>query len=355
MNSGDPSLFQQIQDLCIKKFWHLICHESSVATHGAYLRFQLGDSDLFIHNHNSNLSCYVNRCPHRGARIVNSPSGRSSLQCSYHGWSFQPSGTSVPRLETFADSLDPKGACLQQWNLLRFAGFIFVSFDPAFSLDDQIGDDAMCLLEQMGEWIQDCFSSQVIRFESPWMLAVENSLEAYHLPKAHPQTLAIADLDDGENTLWDWSSWHVSSPRNGIVSRLSSVIAKGVDLPSRINGYFSLYLFPFSMIVSEGSLFFSLQLYQPSSRIEDCQTTLKTSFYTPSVLGDHMLSSFNEYYSSKSEQVASIIREDILITSLVPLSSWSIEPLVYSSSLEVKVDHFRRCCKKALDIALSGL
>ena len=351
MDSINTSLFQRIQDSCIKGFWHLVCHQSSVASHGEYFGFQLGETDLFIHNHLGDFSCYVNRCPHRGARIVTSLSGQSALQCSYHGWSFQPSGTSVPRFETFSLSSDPRLACLTQWNLVNFAGFIFVSLDPLFSLEDQIGDDAMCLLEQIGEGIRDCYSSHSIHFDSPWMLAVENALESYHVSKVHPQTLATVDLDDGCNSLWSWSSfWHASS-RSKKVSRLASVIASYVDIPSRINGYFSLYLFPFSMLSSTESLSIALQVYQPSFCVKDCKTSLRTTMYVPLISCDRMRDSVSEFYHSASEMNKRIFEEDSRISSCVPLDSWSIEPLIYASSLEVKIDHFRQCCKRALRIS----
>ena len=352
MDSSKISQFQKIQDSCVEGFWHLVCHESSVESHGAYLCFQLGNADLFIHNHSGDLSCYVNRCPHRGARIVKTGLGKSSLQCPYHGWSFQPSGTSVPRFETFAVGLDPRRACLAQWNLVNFSGFIFVSFNPFLSLDDQIGTDAMNLLEQIGTGIRRCYSSQVICFDSPWMLAVENALEPYHISKVHPETLAAVDLDDGANNLWSWSSfWHASTASK-TVARLSSLIAKHVNIPIQMNGYFSLYLFPFSMLSSTESLSFALQLYQPSSNVENCTTSLLTSLYIPSVTNERMRGPVNEFYHSTSVTNKKIFEEDSRVTSLIPLGSWDFEPLLYSSSLELKIDHFRRCCKKALSLYL---
>jgi phenylpropionate dioxygenase-like ring-hydroxylating dioxygenase large terminal subunit len=133
----------QIQSSCIQKFWHLVCHRSSVPAHGSFFRFRLGSVDLFIHNHGGVLSCYQNQCPHRGARIVNELSGHTSLQCPYHGWSFQPSRTSVPRYDTFDLAVnDPRQACLHQWQIFEVAGFVFVSSDPVFNVQQQIGNDA---------------------------------------------------------------------------------------------------------------------------------------------------------------------------------------------------------------------
>ena len=140
--------------------------------------------------------------------------------------------------------------------------------NPFCSLTDQIGHVSMNLLKQVGICIQECYSSQTINFDTPWMLAVENALEPYHVSKVHPYTLATVDLDDGINTLCDWSSlWHASICSKK-VSHFSSAIGSYLDIKSRINGYFSLYLFPFSMLSSTESLSFALQLYQPSLSVK---------------------------------------------------------------------------------------
>ncbi len=339
----------RLQSVCIERFWHLVCHRSSISGHGSYLGVRLGRYDLFVHNHQGELSCYVNKCPHRGARIVASTSGSSSLQCPYHGWSFQPSSTSVPRLDTFNNSpLDPRQARLDCWFLEDCHGFIFIALKPLFSLVDQIGLDSWHLLEQIGDSIQKCHSTQIIEYKTPWMLAVENALEPYHVSKVHPGTLGIVGLDDGVNTLWSWSSlWHASSA-NTKLSRISSLIGKSLDIRDRVGGYRSLYIFPFSMLSSTESLSFALQLYQPSSLGEQAHTSLLTSLYVPSIKDDRMRDSVEKFYHSTSEMNLKIFKEDARISSLVSPDSWSIKSIPYVSTLELKINHFRSCCEKAL-------
>ena len=131
------------------------------------------------------------------------------------------------------------------------------------------------------------------------------------------------------------------------VSRLASVIASYVDIPSRINGYF--LIFSFHMLSSTESLSIALQVYQPSFVLGH-KTSLRTTMYVPLISCDRMRDSVSEFYHSASE-MNEIFEEDSRISSCVPLDSWSIEPLIYASSLEVKIDHFRPCCKRALRIS----
>ena len=102
------------------------------------------------------------------------------------------------------------------------------------------------------------------------------------------------------------------------------------------------------MLSSTESLSFALQLYQPSPLCEEAHTSLLTSLYIPFIKDERMRDSVEEFYRSTSEMNLRIFEEDAWISSLVSANSWSIEPLPYVSTLELKINHFRKCCKKAL-------
>lgn len=341
----------QIQSSCVQRFWHLVCHRSSAPAHGSFFRFRLGSFDLFIHNHGGVLSCYHNQCPHRGARIVNELSGHTSLKCPYHGWSLQPSRTSVPRYDTFDLAVnDPRQARLHQWQIFEVAGFVFVSSDPVFSVQQQIGDDAYYWLQTIGASIHACHSSQSIAYQAPWMLAVENALESYHVPSVHSATLGLIGLSDGSNYFSDWSSIWQASTDSKKLTVSSRIIAKSIDVADRVNGYFSLYLFPFAMLSTTQSLSFALQLYQPSPNVRDCTSVLRTSLYIPRIIKAEMRDPVMAFYDSTASMNRLIFEEDASVSSLVPLESWDSGALPYASSLESKINHFRECCRRSLSV-----
>lgn len=342
----NPSRYSSLHSACIERFWHLVCHKSSVPQNGSYLRVHLGQYDLFIHNTNGRLSCYVNKCPHRGSRIVSSLSGSSALQCPYHGWSFQPHRTCVPRSDTFSSSIDPTKARLDQWYLEEVSGFIFVALNPAIPLAHQIGHNVSDLLSRLGTSIAVCHTSQIIDFTSPWVLAVENALESYHVPKVHPSTLGRVGLSDGVDSLWPWASLWSSPISNKRLARLSSLLSESLLLSHKTSGYFSLYIFPFSMLSSTESLSFSLQLYQPSLSITDAKTSLLTSLYIPSIIDSRKRQSILDFYQATAATNTRIFQEDATVSSLVDPCSWSDQPLPYITTLEAKIDHFRQCCRK---------
>lgn len=352
MASGSQALsLDEFQASCIYKFWHLVCHRSSLPSHGSFFRFRLGHVDLFIHNSCDKLSCYLNKCPHRGARIVNALSGDTPLQCPYHGWSFQPGKSSVTRYDTFdLDVNDPRQARLHQWQIVEVAGFVFVSSDPASNVQGQIGDGAFYRLQSCGASIHACHSSQSIDYAAPWMLAVENALESYHVPSVHPSTLGLIGLEDGTYAFSDWSSsWQAATTSRKLIFS-SRIIAQSIDIDERLEGYFSLYLFPFAMLSMTESLSFALQVYQPSPCIQDCNTTLRTSLCIPRIVNSAMRDPVMAFYDSSANMNRLIFEEYASISSLVPLESWDAEPLHYASSLESRINHFRECCRRSISV-----
>ena len=241
---------------------------------------------------------------------------------------------------------DPRQARLGQWYLEDLSGFIFIGLNPYLPLSEQIGRDAVGLLERISLSIQNCHSSQIVEYEAPWVIAVENALEPYHVSRVHPKTLATVELDDGSNTFWDWGSvWHASSANNKI-ARLSALVGGSVSIGHRESGYMSLYLFPFSMLSSTESRSYALQVYKPSPEVSDSRTSLLNLLYTPSVFNERMRNSVESFYDATVEMNKRIFEEDAYVSSLVPFDSWSDQPLTYASSLEEKINHFRSCCRK---------
>ena len=334
---------------CIENYWHCVGHEIELGSHLAFRRILIGNHDLLIQNHGGTFFAVVNSCPHRGARLVVEPAGCAPLRCRYHGWSFQPSGTAIPRFDTFPCQPDPREVVLKQWHMERLGGFIFVSLSPVMTLDAQLGEYACSMLQAIGESLDAFHGEQVITYQSNWKLAVENALEPYHVSSIHANTLSTLNLSDGNDSLWDWASLWEATSGNGRVTRLAGRLKIALKQTFEINGYKALYLFPFAMLSSTEGLSFALQTYFPQVDPMAEVTYVSTRLFTPVVENISVKDALVAFYDSTAEMNRRIFEEDASICSQIPLSSWSCDPLIYSSSLEVKIDHFRSCCRKALE------
>ena len=72
--------------------------------------------------------------------------------------------------------MDPQESRLSEWNLEIVGGFIFISKAPSFSINDQIGEEVINILNQIGKSLADVRSYDELDYASSWLISVENAL-----------------------------------------------------------------------------------------------------------------------------------------------------------------------------------
>ncbi len=341
---------QNLYSKCINNFWHLVGHILELPKNNSYKCLTIGVNNLFIYRTKGSLKAYVNSCPHRGSKIFNKSNGNGPLRCPYHGWTFTPDKTYVPRLETFKNGLDPQQSRLTEWNLETIGGFIFISKTPSFSIIEQIDPEVINNLNQIGRSLEEVKSSKELEYKSSWLINIENALEPYHLSTIHPNTLNELNLENGKNNTWQWASLWNSPSKNKKLLSVSKLIKQSLDSQFEIKGYWSLYLFPFVQISSTEGLSYSIQFFDPGKSPLIEQTKVKTTLFSPIIKKKSLKDSLTPFYDSVKELNHKVFMEDSNICASVPLSSWSPNEMKYYSELELKVNHFRECCRRVLNI-----
>jgi len=140
----------------------------------------------------------VNVCRHRGHLVVEGAGCRETLQCPYHAWTYDLDGTlrRAPRSER-EPGFDPSGLSLAPVSVDAWGPFVFVNPDPeAAPLAAALGR----LPEIVAESGLDV---DAIRFhshhewpiEANWKIVMENFLECYHCPTAHPGFSKLIDVN----------------------------------------------------------------------------------------------------------------------------------------------------------------
>jgi choline monooxygenase len=141
---------------------------------------------------------FVNVCRHRGHIVLSGEGCRETLQCPYHAWTYNLDGTlrKAPRSQR-EPRFDPAGLSLLPVSVDSWGPFVFVNPDP----------DAVPLADVLGELPAIVADSGValdaIRFHSHhewpvgsnWKIAMENFLECYHCPTAHPGFSKVIDVN----------------------------------------------------------------------------------------------------------------------------------------------------------------
>jgi phenylpropionate dioxygenase-like ring-hydroxylating dioxygenase large terminal subunit len=112
--------------------WQVVCHVSDVPNWGDYHTLEyLGESIVVMRGKDQSLRAFTNVCRHRGARLLDGPSGcTKSLVCPYHAWTYNLDGSfrGMPLRETYGD-IDTTKLHLASVEMEVFHGFIFVRLE----------------------------------------------------------------------------------------------------------------------------------------------------------------------------------------------------------------------------------
>ena len=187
---------RDIFDLEVERFlgshWLLAGHVSDVSSPGDYFVLDaLGASVIIVRAASGEIHALHNVCRHRGARICEQPSGRTSLlRCRYHGWSYRLDGE-LAAWRHMPEGLEKGDYALRRCGVAVFEGLIFVSLQPEHA------PDPVAMLEHVRPYwsryeLADTRTAVTrhYRIEANWKLGIENNLECYHCLPAHPEYTA---------------------------------------------------------------------------------------------------------------------------------------------------------------------
>ena len=215
---GDDSVAALERERIFATTWQYVGWADQVASPGSYFASRAGHVPLaVVRGQDGVLRGFVNVCRHRGHPVVSGEGCRETLQCPYHAWTYGLDGSlrRAPRAER-EGGLDVSELSLLPVSLDTWGPFVFANPDP----------DAAPLAETLGELPELVAGSGVdvdaVRFHSHheweiasnWKVAIENFLECYHCPVAHPGFSKVIDVDPDAYQL---------SVRGALASQIGSV------------------------------------------------------------------------------------------------------------------------------------
>lgn len=109
--------------------WHPVALATELADSPLGLR--LLDQDLVLwRDGQGQANAFVDRCPHRGARLSLGRVNAGNLECPYHGWQFAESGqcVKVPAVPAFTP---PAQHCVKSFSVQEAYGLIWVQLEAA--------------------------------------------------------------------------------------------------------------------------------------------------------------------------------------------------------------------------------
>jgi choline monooxygenase len=194
---SDEEILRRERGQIFARTWQYGGRSDQVADPGSFVATDAGGVPIVVtRSADGDLRAFVNVCRHRGAVLMDGCGTRNTLQCHYHAWTYGLDGTlrHAPRSEREAD-FDK-----DDWSLLpasadTWGPFLFVNPDPgAISLGEHLGDLPALLARELD--IDELVFHSRVEFgaSANWKIVVENFLECYHCPTAHPAFSETVDI-----------------------------------------------------------------------------------------------------------------------------------------------------------------
>ncbi|NQV79901.1 MAG: aromatic ring-hydroxylating dioxygenase subunit alpha [Alphaproteobacteria bacterium] len=182
----DKAIFEDEKRQVFGRCWHLACHESELSTPYDYRTFDyIGTPLIAIRGGDGVVRTFMNVCSHRGAKIIQEPSGNAKrLTCFYHLWSYDDRGNCVdiPRPEAYESSGLKKDDCgLFEVRTETHLGLVFINLDDkAPPVADYIGAALDPFADSLGSGELEVFHYNRAVLHANWKAWQETNLDLYH-------------------------------------------------------------------------------------------------------------------------------------------------------------------------------
>ncbi len=195
----DPAVARLERERIFARSWQYVGRSSQVREPGDFFASRAGHIPIaVVRDEEGVLRAHVNVCRHRGHEVVSGEGNRKTLQCPYHAWTYGLDGClrNAPRADREPDF---------PWEELTLVPLRVEAWGPLVFVNPDV--DAPPLAEVLGDLPGIVAESGVdidaLEFHEHrdwtldvnWKVALENYLECYHCPVAHPGFSALIDVD----------------------------------------------------------------------------------------------------------------------------------------------------------------
>ena len=193
----DESILRDERARVFARSWQYGGRAELVAAPGSFATTDAGGVPIVVtRDRDGELRAFLNVCRHRGAVLTDGCGERATLQCHYHAWTYELDGTlrSAPRSDR-EPGFDNDELSLLPASVGTWGPFLFVNPDPgAEPLADHLGELPAILARELDVNAIEFHSRVEFGANANWKIVVENFLECYHCPTAHPGFSAEVDV-----------------------------------------------------------------------------------------------------------------------------------------------------------------
>lgn len=199
-------------DRIFERSWSYLGHLSEIPRPGDYRRVSVAGRELiFIRHQDGTPRALLNRCAHRGARLIGRACGRARrIRCAYHGWTYGTDGAlkQLPLPDGYAGDDAPRAGhaewALESYPVETCRDFAFVRLrTPAnpLPLKEFLGParEALDLMADRSPSGNLCVAGErlAIVLRCNWKVYLENLHDGVHPPTVHESSIAAARAEAG--------------------------------------------------------------------------------------------------------------------------------------------------------------
>jgi len=166
-----------------RAMWHPVAYINDVIDSPIAVR--LLDEPLVIVRLNGEIACFGDLCIHRGTALSLGTVTGANLQCAYHGWEFDSSGSCV-RIPSRPKGSIPRKARVEKFACKEAAGLVWVCLEPP----------ALFPLPEYSAWSDPDYRTihiPLYDWHSSAARRVENFIDFSHFPFVHAGVLGDPD------------------------------------------------------------------------------------------------------------------------------------------------------------------
>jgi choline monooxygenase len=188
----DATLLSLEQARVFGRSWQWVGSLDELPGPGGRLHASIGGEPVVVvRDGEGHPRCFSSVCRHRAGRVGGEG---KTLKCSYHGWTYDLEGRLLGAPEFEGVKGFDRAACrLPEFRAEAWGPWIFVNLDPAApSLAEILGE----MLPETAHWPLDRLRPvKALDYDlaCDWKVYVDNYLEGYHIPVAHPELFRQVD------------------------------------------------------------------------------------------------------------------------------------------------------------------
>ncbi len=184
----DPGHHAREIEAIFARTWQPVLREDQVARPGDYATATVaGEPLVVVRGRDGVLRALSNVCRHRAGTVVLGEGSAKAFSCTYHGWAYGLDGAllAAPEMEG-VEGFAVEDCRLPSFRCEAALGHVFVNLDAnAPSLAEAL--DPLPALAAATAFSRMRFTRRdVYEIACDWKVYVDNYLEGYHIPRAHP-------------------------------------------------------------------------------------------------------------------------------------------------------------------------